>query len=204
MAEVESGSVASTGVADTSQDRWIGEPDDSTGGAKSTGDGNGAARPATSSGGAIDPESGVRSGGTDSGTPPKRGRGRPPGSGNKPGSGKSASKATLSIEKLLFSVHQMGAMLMDAPDLELTRDEAKQVADAVADVSALYDMPIVNEKAAAWGNLALVVGMVYGTRAVSVVKKVGRNKAGKKGPEIIKPATPPPPSIFAPVIQGVK
>ena len=96
----------------------------------------------------------------------------------------------------------MGAVILSSPELEITKEEAKTVGEAAADVASYYSDIEVNAKAAAWFNLALALGSVYGTRLVVVARK-GKKKPG---PEIIQPkqATPATPSVFGSVINGMK
>ena len=110
------------------------------------------------------------------GQPVKRGRGRPKGSGagksggSKPAGKAGASKSTADfIASTLFSVHLMGASMLNISELAISDSEAKQLADAIAEVSEHYDVPLMDPKTAAWGKLLLAVGTVYGTRVASMV-----------------------------------
>jgi hypothetical protein len=110
------------------------------------------------------------------GTPRKR-RGRKPGTAN---AAKSATKTALSVEKMLFSLHSMGSVFLKIPELEIDHSEAKQLAVAIADVTALYDVAFVNEKAVAWFDLLVALGAVYGTRMVVVTRRVKQEKDDDK------------------------
>lgn len=60
----------------------------------------------------------------------------------------------------------MLAAALQAPEIAITTDEAAAVADAVAKVARHYDAGL-SDKAADWGNLALVAGAVYGPRILA-------------------------------------
>jgi hypothetical protein len=57
----------------------------------------------------------------------------------------------------------MMASLLQTPELMIAPDEAKMLADGVNNVARHYDI-IADEKTAAWVNLAMVCGAVYGPR----------------------------------------
>ena len=122
---------------------------------------------------------------SDSGTG-KRGRGRPKGSGN--GTGKSATRkqsatqATASLERLLFSVHLMGATFLNQPVMMLEESEAKQLAAAVTAVSELYELPFLDEKSQAWIGLGFVAATIYGPRIVTLVNEAKKTK----GPQLVQ------------------
>lgn len=128
------------------------------------------------------------SGGSDSrsagvGTPRKRGR--------KPGSGSrkaAASPVSVSgVEKLLFSIHAMGASFLKTPELMIDQSEAALLAGAVVEVSKHYEiLGGVSDKAVAWVNLAQCVGMIYGPRVVALkMRKAGDRQ--ESGQEILQP-----------------
>ena len=58
----------------------------------------------------------------------------------------------------------------------ITEDEASKLAKALTNVTQLYDLPVIGEKAIAWVNLASVAGTVYGPRLVAA-KIRGKKKA---------------------------
>lgn len=126
----------------------------------------------SSSNGSVDP--GSLGDGTDTGSS-KRRRGRPAGSKNGGTGRNKTSKTTDSLSSLLFSVHLMGSMFIKVPEMALSEEESKQLADAVTRVSELYDMPLMDDKTLAWVNLAMVASSVYGPRAVAVIA-IGRTK----------------------------
>lgn len=77
-------------------------------------------------------------------------------------------------------MHVMGAAFFQTPELVLAPAEAKALADATAAVAAHYDA-LIDPKTAAWLNLALVAGGIYGTRAMAVWSKK-KTEAARRGP----------------------
>lgn len=91
---------------------------------------------------------------------PQKRRGRPPGSRNK------TSGVPLDlggIEAILLSVHSALAVLLKNPKLNLTEDEAKQLAKASANVARHYDIP-VTAKVMDWTTLIVVCASIYPSR----------------------------------------
>ena len=113
-----------------------------------------------------------------------------------------AAQATIDLTSILYSLHTMGAVLLKAPGLAITEDEAKMLASAAARVSEQYDVPLLDEKTRAWLNLAMAATQVYGTRIVAVVVEK-KKKAPAPPPMVLTPfRTPPPPPQSAPVMEG--
>lgn len=120
---------------------------------------------------------------SESGEPKKR-RGRPPGSGKgkTPGSSSPKSKTVptlIGIEKILLSMHMMGAAMIGVPELQLSEDESKQLADSIERVAALYDMGM-SEKAIAWSQLLMVAGATYGPRIFAYQLRTKAESAAEK------------------------
>jgi len=69
------------------------------------------------------------------------------------------------LERMLYSVHIMGATILAAPELRLDESEARGLADAIGQVAAHYG-GIPDSKYMAWGNLAVLAGAIYGPRIV--------------------------------------
>lgn len=116
-----------------------------------------------------------------------RKRGRPKGSKNKgrvetaPG-----QKAALPVDRdaisaILLSCHAMLAGIAKTPELAIDKQESDALADASAKVAELYDVS-ADPKTVAWCNLAMTVGMIYGTRfiAISARRKNERAKRREK------------------------
>jgi hypothetical protein len=140
---------------------------DSETGGESAGDGYGE-----SSAGIFTEPGNLKGGYTESagdGEAPKKRRGRPPGSGKSAGVKTSSAKPKAvptsldGIEKILLSLHMMGASMLNVPELMLSEKEASDLSEAIARVAALYDFG-ASEKTLAWTNLAVCMGGMYGTR----------------------------------------
>lgn len=133
--------------------------------------------------GSIDPNTGD----TGTGTGGKR-RGRKPGGRNKTGGKTSTTKTTDSLSAILHSVHMMGSLLLGIPEILLTQDEAKQLAEAVNRVTELYDIPLMDEKTYAWVQLGMVASTIYGPRIATVVLKTP--KKGKTSGKVVDMPSP--------------
>lgn len=102
---------------------------------------------------------------------PKR-RGRPKGSKNRAQAAGLKAVAQVPVDRdaisaILLSIHAMVAGMAKIPELALDKSEANSVADAAAKVASLYDLT-ADIKVIAWSNLAMSLGMVYGTRIVAI------------------------------------
>lgn len=135
--------------------------------------------------GIVDPATlapGGSSTGTDSGTDTGRRRGRPAGSKNGTKTGRRNSgktEATSNIEKTLFTIHMMGAAFLGVPELLISSEESKSLADAVTTVTELYEVPFLDDKTQAWIGLAVVAGSIYVPRVIAVLNTSKRKGAGK-------------------------
>lgn len=70
---------------------------------------------------------------------------------------------------MLFTLHLFAAKISKIELLEITQDEAEQLAGAITRVTELYDIAILDEKTMAWVQLAMVGSAVYGTRIMASV-----------------------------------
>lgn len=132
----------------------------------------------------------------------KRKRGRPAGSRNNPaqaGAKESVRLESLKISDLLYSVHLMGAEICKVPELELDKEEAAKLADAIADVSKYY-VTSFDPKKVAWVHLAVIAGGIYGTRIFAYRNRIGTQKS--LGPQTPKPK-PTPANTSVPQAQKV-
>lgn len=115
-------------------------------------------------------------GGTDAGNSGtgKRGRGRPPGSGNGRSSNRDARRPTaqetkssiVGIEKILHSIHLVLAKATKVQELELDPKEAEVLAASLSNVAAHYSIA-VDPKITAWIGLIGVAGSIYGPRVAA-------------------------------------
>jgi hypothetical protein len=160
---------------------------------------------------AIDPFNVEHVAGEQRETETKR-RGRPPGSrnanrtgddkpssesgGRGPGRPK-ANKDLANIEKVLISLHMMGAAALDLKELEIDEKQAKELGDAIRDVQKHYPMDI-NPKTLAWLNLAAVAGFIYIPAAMKIARRQPREKQERTAPAKVvnirpeEPAEPQP------------
>lgn len=134
--------------------------------------------------------SGKDDGGNDSGAggvPPKRGRGRPKGSGTK--KAREAHAIDLSgLEKLLLSLHAGLAAITHTPELQLDESEAKSMSTAAARVARHYPiLDKIGDKAIDHANLVVVLSSVYGSRAIAWGMRRTAEKAKPTEAEIITP-----------------
>lgn len=107
-------------------------------------------------------------------------RGRKPGSTNKSKT-KGENRLTASaLEGIFFHAHLALAAITSTPELQLDRDEAKQLADAAAEVQSHYETRIIDPKTLAWINLGLTGAKLYGPRIVARGLRVKMEKQAKK------------------------
>lgn len=125
---------------------------------------------------------------------PARKRGRKPGNSgsgsansgaSKSGSGKKGDNAVSGLEKILYSVHMMGANFLKVPELMIAPDEAKILAQSINAVQEYYDWD-ASEETIIWVNLVGALITVYGPRAAVLVSKA--NKKKKETPPPTNPA----------------
>ncbi len=76
----------------------------------------------------------------------------------------------IGIEATLLSLHQMGAAFFSIPDLALDKNEAKAMAEAIAEVSKYYSIPGLNPAHAAVVSLFLVVLTTYAKRIPAILR----------------------------------
>lgn len=110
--------------------------------------------------------------------PAKRGRGRPRGSGGGESQApRRTSLAVSSVERLLHSIHFGIAIALSAPEMQLSPEEAKQYAEAVAAVARHYDVG-ASSKTLDWLNLCGTMGGIYGARAMIIASRPKAARAG--------------------------
>lgn len=117
----------------------------------------------------------------------KRKRGRPRGSKGSAAPTKAARNHDLSgIESILVSLHAMAAAAIKIPELNLSEAEARTLVSATQEVARQYNVA-VSAKTAAWVNLGMAVGSIYGSRAVAIALKAKKEKKDN----IVQFPTPP-------------
>jgi hypothetical protein len=134
----------------------------------------------------VESPAGTDSGGATTGDPDSapRKRGRKPGSKN--GQAKSKKTPDLNIsglEKILFSVHLALSAATKVPELALDESEARQLAEAAAEVQSHYEASFIDPKTMAWIQLGMVAASVYGPRAVVVMMRKKQEKEAKHHPQ---------------------
>lgn len=97
---------------------------------------------------------------------------------------------------MLMTVHGVAAGVSSIKELELSKPEADGLADALIRIEREYPTT-VDPRVLAWVNLAIVGGMIYGTRIVAVRERLKSERAAKRRPD-----APPPPAIINPATQA--
>ena len=108
-------------------------------------------------------------------------RGRPRGSKNRTTQDNSpkdlgAALGIANFEALLYSIHFMGAKLLETKELEIDEEEAKRLSDAIQNVVRHYNT-VFDPKKLAIAQLCFVAAGIYGPRAIAIIKKDSKPKA---------------------------
>jgi len=119
-------------------------------------------------------------------------RGRPRGSRN-------AEKETsirlekIGLEDLLFSLHLMGANILNSPNLALDKEESAKLAGAVQKVASYYSVAFDPKKVALF-ELAAVCGSIYGPRILAwrIERKTKKQTVARPVTEMPKKDAPAP------------
>lgn len=98
--------------------------------------------------------------------------------GGKKGPRKAAKAENL--EALLLSIHGMLAAFTSIPELELAEEESKKLSEAIARVQKLYDYKWISDEAAAWGNLVIAAGGIYGPRYMAIRLRQKKDEAEER------------------------
>jgi hypothetical protein len=108
--------------------------------------------------------------------------------GGEPAAGTGSKKARVSVEPeitpiptkaidqlttVLAAVHSVVAVALNAPELALSDEEAKAVAESAANVAQYYGPFGVGGKTGAWIGFAGVAGMVYLPRLFAIARRRG-------------------------------
>ena len=90
---------------------------------------------------------------------------------------KKASGNTKTMASVLAVLHSTIFSLVGAADLDLSADENLALATALDNLADEYEVT-VDSKTAAWLNLAMVAGSIYGTRAFMIyqLNQVAKNE----------------------------
>lgn len=162
-------------VVDARINDHIDRSDDDTTDATSADDNNPAERIA---GHAVFDPAGTGTGTTDSGPEPRK-RGRKPGQKNRTtGKSETPSPVVETIQKMLFSIHLMGASITATPELVITPDQSKALAAAINDVASHFPSTIINPLYVSIAHLAMVLGGIYVPMVIVI-----RNKGKKQLPK---------------------
>lgn len=133
------------------------------------------------------------------GDAPKPKRGRPPGPGKSQGEKGQARNIRASfIEKTLYSIHLGLASVASAPEFKLDKDDAKELADAVAGVLAYYKVTMT-PKQEAYALLMEAAAKIYPPMVMTYMMRLNLEAKHKKQH---RPA-PPQQSHTAPVAVPV-
>lgn len=68
-------------------------------------------------------------------------------------------------------------ILLAAPELNLSDEEAAEFADAAVNVAKHYDVG-ASAKALAWTDLAMIAGSIYGARVMTIYGRVQAERRG--------------------------
>lgn len=83
-----------------------------------------------------------------------------------------------SLGSVLYLIHSTLSEVTRTPELELSEDEAKNVAKAAEELASQYEI-VASEKQKAWFQFLTVCGAVYGTRAIAIAKRKSNEKKQK-------------------------
>lgn len=111
---------------------------------------------------------------------------------------KSVHLNSLSLTDLLYSVHMMGAQILKVESLEIDKDEAKKLSDAIQEVNKFYNIPL-DPKKVAMVNLMVAMGTVYGPRIMAA--RIKKNIAEAENPPAKSQAKPGPVPVARPATQ---
>lgn len=119
------------------------------------------------------------------------------------GEKESVHLSRISLTDLLFSIHLMGAEFLSTPELELDRDEAKKLGDAITEVGKYYNVSFDPKKVAIF-QLAITAGGIYGVRFVAIRNRLKQSQEKIGGPQPVPPkAASPEPQKPAPRANGL-
>lgn len=117
---------------------------------------------------------------------PRRKRGRPPGSSNR--APKVLPINVSGVEQLLLGIHTTLFMATSIPELELSENEAREIAKAYNEAVKHYPILNVDPKHAALLNLGSVLSITYGSRVIA-----WKARTAKPSTQRSQSAAPPQP-----------
>lgn len=136
-----------------------------------------------------------------------RRRGRPVGSTNtaKPADNPGIPAAEIEVSRTVIegvvSIHKMLAMIIQAPEFEVTEAQAKAVLEVNQKLAAEYDYRVTS-KTVAWSNFWITMFGVYGTKCIQYGRRKNAEPKKPEGIRLVPPNTPKaqpnPPSQQAP------
>lgn len=89
------------------------------------------------------------------------------------------------MESALIGIHTILHAITKVPELEMSQEEASSVAAATEKVMAFYpDVRPKGGETVAWINLAMVIGTVYGQRAVAFKMRKDLERTENAAPEM--------------------
>lgn len=111
----------------------------------------------------------------NTGRKPRSDRGKPRGPRNKA----QVQTYISSLGGVLYLIHSTLSEVTKTPELELSEDEAKNVAQAAEELASQYEIA-ASEKQRAWFQFISVCAAVYGSRAIAIGRRVSTKKNEKK------------------------
>jgi hypothetical protein len=85
----------------------------------------------------------------------------------------------------------MLAAMAKSPAWAITEEESAKLSAGINKVTALYDLPMMDERGRAWLGLAMVGVEVYGSRIATAVIEANKRAKQRPAPTPIKPAPNP-------------
>ena len=72
---------------------------------------------------------------------------------------------------MLFTIHSVAGSLLKIPAVQIPKSSCNDLAEAIMQVTELYEIPLLDEKGMAWANLAAVACKVYIFNGAATVVK---------------------------------
>lgn len=106
-----------------------------------------------------------------------------------PGTRKEAPLNINGVEKILYSLHAFGSLVV--PEMAIDESESKKLAKAIEGVTEQYKVTL-DPKVAAYIDLATVCGMIYGPRAVAIYVRKSSEPKPQRPTATVHPIRPAP------------